>query len=221
MNLPSVLGVPRRLGQSSGKFANMGPVGGGPPASAAVSVRIPRQIQTNWCWAAVTEGIWNYYDRANSKQQCEVARLSLGHSPAQQCCCKGKSECNRPYYLDVSLKVADCYASRANSAVPATDILSEIKADHPVGIRIQWPSELGHFVVASAIEGLVAGGYKVTLQDPWGPKTHWQLYDDLKSNYDSKGGRWTHTYLTNAPSGGSSASTRSHLTAFVPLPLGG
>lgn len=213
MGLPSVLGPIRRIGGASAHLH--GPLGGSGPG-AMLNVQIPAQVRTNWCWAAVTEGIWEYY-APGAKLQCEIASQVLGHNHADNCCCGGNQLCNRAYYLDVALQTFGFFNKRQDFALSPDALMYELVASRPVGIRIQWPSRLGHFVVASAIEKLDGGAYRVTIQDPWGPKVHQQLFADLQSNYDSRIGRWTHTYLTV----GAAASFAAHASSYDPFLLGG
>ena len=150
---------------------------------------VPLQEQTNWCWAAVAKGI---AARSGAVwQQCNIAGLELG----QQCCPAGTNPvpCNVAYYLDRALTRVGHYRSLlGRAAILASEVIPEINANRPVGVRIGWSNGGGHFI---AIAGYSTnGGPFVDVEDPWYSAST-ITYAVLQSAYKGRG-TWTHTYWT-------------------------
>jgi hypothetical protein len=79
-------------------------------------------------------------------------------------------------------------------AVPLNpQVITEISANRPVGVRIGWQGGGGHFI---AIAGYSTnGGQFVDVEDPWYQASA-VSYAVLQSAYKGTGS-WTHTYWTN------------------------
>jgi len=75
-----------------------------PLSAQEIKLEVPdvRQKETNWCWAAVSQCVLNYYGYSSIKQ-CEVAEyargistwVSLGETP---CCEEDAPDCNKGTY---------------------------------------------------------------------------------------------------------------------------
>lgn len=177
---------------------NLKPIGGpflaaalgGSPAHHIRGFHIPRQEQDNWCWAAVAFGVAAHYGAV--WQQCDIAGLELG----QQCCPPGTNTgvCNVPYYLDLALTRVGHFRALIVGAVPLNpQVIAEIIANLPVGVRIGWPDGTGHFVAIAGYS--TTGGQFVDVEDPWYSAST-VTYAVLQSAYQGSG-TWTHTYWTN------------------------
>lgn len=163
---------------------------GGGPAHHIPGFHVPLQEQTNWCWAGVAAGVAARYGAV--WQQCNLAGLELG----QHCCPAGTNPgvCNVPYYLDRALTRVGHFATMMAGAAPLnSQVITEINANRPVGVRIGWSGGGGHFV---AIAGYSTnGGQFVDVEDPWYSAST-VTYAVLQSAYKGTGA-WTHTYWTN------------------------
>lgn len=164
-------------------------LGGGPTYHIA-GFHVPLQEQTNWCWAAVAVGVAARYGAA--WQQCNIASLELG----QHCCPAGTNPgaCNVPYYLDRALSRVDHFATMITGVASLSpQVITEINANRPMGVRIGWAGGGGHFI---AIAGYSTnGGQFVDVEDPWYSAST-VAYTVLQNAYKGTGS-WTHTYRTN------------------------
>src|SRR5262249_17208683 len=104
------------------------------------------QTQTNWCWAATSTSVNQYYF-PSTWTQCRVANAELGLTG----CCNAPvpSACNVPWYLDRALTRTGNYVS-FEGPVTFERVKTEIDAGRPVGVRVGWSGGGGHFLV---IEG--------------------------------------------------------------------
>jgi hypothetical protein len=124
--------------------------------------------------------------RASEWTQCTVA----GRELAQETCCRDGSaaHCNVPWYLDRALTRTGNLRSRQRGTIPGWRILGRLRAGRPVGARIQWAGDGGHFVVIAGARGLLGRSASVSRRSrspPSPPVT--------RAN-----GTWTHTYFTAA-----------------------
>jgi hypothetical protein len=188
-----------------------GPVGGAPSAQKALAFNLQHQIETNWCWAAVTASVAAFF-RNQGWSQCRLANDQFGQA---NCCSSGSSSsCNTPWYLDRALTRVGNLGTYMTGAMLPGAIQVEIDSGRPIGARIAWAGGGGHFV---AISGYFGSTF-VHIEDPWfGPST--QAYTVFRSSYLG-GGSWTHSYGTRAQ-GGQNAVTTSQPTAqclYPPYP---
>lgn len=155
-----------------------------------------QQQQTSWCWAAVSASVSMFFGAPAGPaggpwQQCDVANCAL----IQTTCCQNgsTSQCNQDWYLEQGLTCVQHLASPPVTG-PSTFayIQQEIDADRPVGVRIGWYNDGGHFVVLSGYDDS-NGLQNVFVEDPWyGPSTY--DYNAFSTAYQSGAGSWTHTY---------------------------
>lgn len=100
------------------------------------------QEKSNWCWAA---GAGHIADCLSAYvTQCNIAANCLSLCGAG---CNG-DPCNIPYYLHLALEKVRHYGKWMNGRVTPKDVIAEIDAGRPLGIRVRWGSgQNGHFVV--------------------------------------------------------------------------
>jgi hypothetical protein len=162
------------------------PMGGQPPAKKSLGFTVQHQRQTQWCWAAVTSSVATYY-KSPSWTQCRLANLQLGQS---SCCAGGSTaECNRPWFLDKALDQVGNLSEFTTAPLTLPQIVAELDAGRPIGVRIGWGGGGGHFVAI--------GGYSqdvVDVHDPWFGNSSID-YLAFRSRYQGNG-RWTHSYRT-------------------------
>jgi len=168
-----------------------------------IAFRMPSQCHSNWCWAAVAEGIAKYYNPGSNCKQCRIAQRIL-RDP--DCCnfeCGTVVRFNRPHSLVAALSLIDCRATgmAPGQRLSLAELQSEIRAGRPVCARIVWtdgnpsldiPRNGKHFV---AITGYLPGTSKIRIRDPWFDDDVID-YDEFCTDYQSAGGTWTDTYLT-------------------------
>jgi hypothetical protein len=172
------------------------PIGGAPPTPTSKELEFTRwqQEETQWCWAACAGSIAAYYDPTSHWTQCSIVCALLG---VNSCCANGSDDsCNQPGYLDHALELVGRFDPPiVSNAMMWSELVAEIVTNEPIGVRIQWASGGGHFVV---IDGFDSSGatQRVDVQDPWDGYRRIS-YDDLCSNYPGSGS-WTHSYKTAA-----------------------
>jgi len=163
------------------------PLGGAPPASQTVPFTMKNQLQTNWCWAAVTASVADFY-RNQGWTQCRVVNDQLAQST---CCSDGSAgACNAPWYLDQALDRVGNLWYYAPGPLAWGQIQSEIDGGWPIGVRIGWMSGGGHFVAVSGYSNQSV----VDVQDPWYGRSSVD-YVQFRSSYRGTG-QWTHSYWT-------------------------
>jgi hypothetical protein len=161
--------------------------GGALPSQGILPFTVQHQLQSQWCWAAVTSSVANYYKNP-AWTQCRIVNDRLGQTV---CCGQGSSAaCNRPWYLDQALSRVGDLENYIASPLSLAQIRTEIDAGRPVGVRIGWRNGGGHFV---AIGGY-SGQNIVDVHDPyWGYSS--VDYMTFRTNYRGLG-MWTHSYRT-------------------------
>jgi hypothetical protein len=149
------------------------------------------QQQTEWCWAASTVSVTQFYDPATAWTQCQLVNQQFNSSA---CCVDGSSDaCNQPWYADRALTATGHLAGSAGS-LSISDLAGQIVASHPVSIAIYWNGGGGHNPVITGIDQDVAGGSTIDVQDPiFGPST--QDFNTFPSTYHG-GASWGDSFLT-------------------------
>jgi hypothetical protein len=175
------------------------PSPGGPLDWKRLDFTVQHQLQTQWCWAAVSVSIVDFYETPTAWTQCKLASTQLG---ANGCCENGASEqCNQPWYVDQALTSLGAFASTEevpSSASEASSLPSTVEQDiagqRPVGIGIAWDGGGGHAIV---LEGYRADRAMVAIEDPWEGSSDMPV--SLLHRYQGTG-HWTHSFRTQPPS---------------------
>lgn len=176
--------------------------GGAEPRSRKLSLTVEAQLQSNWCWAAVSKSLSIFYDQASTWTQCKIADAVLGRT---DCCGSGAASplrCNIPFYLDRALTttsnfVALIAAPGGQRPVTFEDIKSEIAKGRAIATRVGWHGGGGHFQAITGWTISASGDEYITVWDPIYLDTE-ILMAEFADKYQA-GGRWTHAYLTAAP----------------------
>jgi len=161
--------------------------------------KMQEQEQTNWCWAAVSVSVAQFYNDPNWTRQCALANAVLGDIlGGADCCTDGGSEaCNRPWDLQPALLKMDHLEDVVSGPLTFEGIEVEIQKQRPVGCCILMPGPWRHFIALIGCAQTDSGARSVTVADPnfLTGDTSTLAYDDLLTKYGS-GGRWEKTYLT-------------------------
>lgn len=169
--------------------AGLSALGGG--SVWTIRFRVDAQLQTNWCWAAVSSSVSGYFAPLGGWTQCVVVDAEF----VRDCCRYSSSDaCNQPWYLDRALnRVGHLDRAFAGSVSPA-DMAMELEADRPIGLRVGWRNGGGHFL---AVCGMQAGArdYILQLSDPIFGVSVIEQTALLRGGYQSGGGSWTHSYI--------------------------
>ena len=125
-----------------------------------------RQGFPNWCWAATTVSVANFYgDR--SRTQCQLATEAL--NPGHDCCAGDASRwCDSEASIVDALQRMNHWTSQVSGNLTDVDAKREIRAGRPIALRIRWRSNFdGHFI---AVVGHRAIDNWVAVADSlWGP----------------------------------------------------
>ncbi|HEY3966430.1 MAG TPA: papain-like cysteine protease family protein [Planctomycetaceae bacterium] len=161
---------------------------GATPTWKVLSFLVQHQEQHQWCWAAVTASLAMYYNPSSVWTQGLLANDQFSQTI---CTISGSSpDCDRPWFVDVALQRTGNWVSTSASAVPISQLRSEIDSGRPLAVRVGWNTGGGHF--------LTLIGYSdsnwVSIQDPWyGAST--LDYDVFSTAYQGAG-TWTHSFFT-------------------------
>jgi hypothetical protein len=164
----------------------------GTMAEIMLDVKLEKQDQDRWCWAAVSMGIANAYGDFAETQQCVVASRVL--SPLL-CCPKGKNDsCNVGQTLTTPLNTH--LQAEINGALTFAFVKTNIDDGNPIAVRIGWgDGGNGHAVV-------ISGYYEdesnqdVYVCDPYlGGRGIGYVFEEFRDNWQQQGA-WTFTYLT-------------------------
>lgn len=152
------------------------------------------QEQTNWCWAATSQGILNYF--GNNPTQCQIVNWALSRSD----CCRtplpaGCNVANSLYATPSNgsiqgiLQNFGLIASTGQASVlNATTTITEMNAGHPFVMRWGWTAGGGHFLTTKGFIGSNNNGL-MHINDPWNGERV-MVYDAVVSDPTHQ---WTHT----------------------------
>lgn len=189
---------------------------GTPAATASLTgFTVQTQLQTQWCWAAVSTSVAVFYG-STQWTQCLVASAEL--RPLDCCGADASNGCNQPWSLDTALTTVGHFGRFVSSSSSFAVVQGEINADRPLGCRIQWADDDGaHFVALGGWSTGVDGTEYVDVHDPYYGFVQ-KTYDGFVSSYRKSGDTWTHSYFTLATpppvaSGGAVPRVRSPISA--------
>jgi hypothetical protein len=169
------------------------PAGGAAASSGSLQgFAVSKQLQPEWCWAAVSSSVAGFYG-SNQWTQCGVASAEL----APLNCCGGDESdgCNQPWYLDKALVRVGHFDHMNASNSTFAGVQAEINGRRPLGCRIAWAGGGAHFVALGGWQIAADGSSYVNVCDPfYGPVQ--KKYDDFVSAYMAPGDGWTHSYFT-------------------------
>lgn len=164
-------------------------------ASRNLDLDMQEQAQNNWCWAAVTSSVAEFYHDPQNYPQCSLANWAFNQ---ESCCIDGSTNaCDQPFILTDALT----HVGHLNQRYPRTLTLAEVttqidmNSGHPVALRIQWNNGGGHIVAIDAYN-TDNDPSTITIKDPWGPQTSVVPFDSFPADYNG-GGTWTHSYTTD------------------------
>jgi Papain-like cysteine protease AvrRpt2 len=156
-----------------------------------LTLSVPQQEQSNWCWAATSSGIGHFYEARDSP----IAQYTIASQAFHRndCCDEpaASGDCNQPHFLDRALKIVGHFDRMVNTPLDTQAVGAEIGVGRPVGVRIGWAGGGGH---AIAIGGFRPNQQSVHIEDPaYGPSDI--QFTTLLTAYQGSG-TWTHSYFT-------------------------
>jgi hypothetical protein len=123
------------------------------------------QEQTEWCWAATSACILDYYNKP--VEQCKIAEFARKNSEkinfgTSDCCIKPFDSCNQSNYnwgdpgsIEAILDNFGGIKSIGQGSLDRANIAFELTNNRPFIMRWQWPGpeQLGHFLVGHGFRG--------------------------------------------------------------------
>ena len=158
------------------------------PALAVLNFTMQHQLESEWCWAAVSVSVAHYYDSHSSWTQCDMVNAQKGLTT----CCQngGSNDCNQPGFLDDALTRVAHLSSDTGGTTAIGTMIEDLTAGNPVCIRIGWSGGGGHFIAATGAEHPDT----MIVDDPiYGQSV--LSYNTLASDYQGSGS-WTNSYYT-------------------------
>jgi|GEM_PF-2014760 len=160
----------------------------GAPTATPLDCRVPEQRKEEWCWAAVTAGIHEFYEH-ESIDQCRIASQIIGIE-----CCPDNNACNEPRFLKVVLNDLG-YEEAIEDQVDFDVIREQIEMQRPLCCFIDFGTDIGHFIIITACD---ADSKRVGVIDPAKNQPHdtprMITYQSFRLTYND--GTWRETYLT-------------------------
>ncbi|MGG5207716.1 T9SS type A sorting domain-containing protein [Chryseobacterium sp. MIQD13] len=155
------------------------------------------QEQDQWCWAASSKTILDYY--GFPKLQCEIAEYTrttatFHNFGSTKCCVSTTAGCNYWNYLsgysgsiqNILSNFGSITTSSSNSSLTLSQINTEIANKRPFVIRWGWATGGGHFVVGHGVSG-----NNVYYMNPWfGEGKHISTYSWVVADGNHT---WTHS----------------------------
>lgn len=176
-----------------------------------------QQQQSNWCWAACTSMVCQFYIPTMFPSQCSVATITIntGRSQTSIDCCDptvASTTGNSTWGILPPLALTGHFASMVWASMNFGALLGELSAGRPVCVQIAWRSGGGHFIVINGAEQSfwffpyfphfppippippITPTELVYVEDPWyGPTVC--TYSQLVNNYQGSG-TWYGTFGT-------------------------
>jgi len=146
------------------------------------------QLESNWCWAAVSVSVDHYFSPLSTTTQCYVAGKVTGLD-----CCGGVGDCDLPERLEDALQVVNINPV-IDPPLTFDAVRQQIDAGRPVCVRIGWPDQQrGHFVVICGYRELTSCQQLLAIADPFYAGSTID-FGEFNTNYQG-GGQWTDSYL--------------------------
>jgi len=173
----------------------------GPTGAQVLNVKKITQENSQWCWAAVSACVLNYYGQ--DIKQCDIAEftrtheqftdINFGGSP----CCQSPFTCNNWNYMDggagslqdIVMHFDELPTTMIMTAITKEQVAASLAANKLFVFRWQRSSG-GHFLVGHGLEG-----DQLYYMDPWpGEGKKIATYTSVVSNSVHT---WTHTMMIN------------------------
>jgi hypothetical protein len=126
MQIPAILGETKTLAVNMAGGRGMSDQDSPPQALA---LDIPGQQQNNWCWAAVSVGIADFYFQTG-ESQCAFATRVLDNKSGERCCRTSRGGvCDKQNFLHKALAVAGCFVRwETSDATSFADAQSDFRS---------------------------------------------------------------------------------------------
>jgi hypothetical protein len=160
------------------------------------------QQQSNWCWAACTSMVCQFYIPKMFSTQCSVATITINHDrllagqTSIDCCNPTVAETtgNSTWGLLPPLALTGHLANLVWTSMDYAALLNELGNGRPICVQIQWRGGGGHFIVVNGVN-YIPNPDIVWVEDPGsGPAI--VAYSELVNNNYQGSGTWFETFTT-------------------------
>ncbi|WP_226468939.1 papain-like cysteine protease family protein [Luteimonas panaciterrae] len=169
------------------------------PVTKKLDFPMQAQAQTQWCWAAVSSSVADFYRPSGTEPnpdftQCRLAGWAFAPPGKPDECCKdgGSSTCNKPYKTRLGLQHVQHLHETLEHRLSFEKIQEEIVGGRPIGVSIGWTSGGGHAVAITGYSTIDNVQY-IRVQDPGGATKKLVRLTSFPS-----GGTWRRTFTTQA-----------------------
>lgn len=169
---------------------------------AILKFKMQPQSKDQWCWAAVTSSICDFYGDQQPHKQCELANRFLAPilPPGEDCCqVDAPDDCNVPFALDLALNQMHHLVQPTRGQISFQELDQQISQNQrPVPIRIMFSDGFtAHFVVVFGCVTESSGTQMVKIADPSDGSVVSIPFLALPDAF-SPGALWDQTYFTKA-----------------------
>ena len=183
------------------------------------------QEQNQWCWAASSACVLDYFNYTTT--QCTIAEFTRSVSTTCNpnnfgtinCCSDPSQGCNQWNYnwgcpgsiQDILIHFANIQTNSISSSLTLPQIQTEITNGHPFIFRWGWSTGGGHFLVGFGISGST-----INYMNPWvGEGYAINNYNWVVSGTDADGTHtWTHTQTLGLGTGITNLSQQQETIIF-------
>jgi hypothetical protein len=157
---------------------------------------IERQLMTNWCWAACTQSVCEYYGTNQGITQKRLVAIALKlpicntprYFPA----------CNKTYDFGTSLDYVGHLDGDPVESSLAEDNVSAAVRHGVIGCQMEIPRIGGHAVLIISARRDSTGTLFLHIADPSDASILTMRYQQFRNDFRGTGGRWIRTYFIKA-----------------------
>ncbi len=152
------------------------------------------QEQSNWCWAAATASVLDYY--GGLVKQCTLADKFVAGGG----CCNNPLPvaCDAAQDTSQALNFLGLLGGQLKRALTLEEIIGQIDANQPVVLRITWAAGGAHAIAITGYVTPTSGATLLIVEDPAQGSSDAMMDLPTLMNYQGVG-TWERTYLTKAP----------------------
>jgi hypothetical protein len=169
-----------------------------------LSLTVPHQERSEWCWAAVSVGVDHFFRPDSTHSQCEIASSALNLR-----CCTGLqpaslNACNTPHAIHTVLGTYHLMAEKPIVKPLDFDrVRTEIDAGRPVCVLIRWldsqgqVTQRGHFIAINGYRVTPAQKNFISITDPMygSSQIAFEQFASGKGGYRDGRGLWFASFL--------------------------
>jgi hypothetical protein len=168
-----------------------------PTHECILDVAAPSRDFTEWCWAAVTVGIFTAYKAAN-REQCKIVKT---FKACMKCCGSLSAAdlkcCNKPNDLKAPLEDHCGQLHRKKMDHTEGFVKACIDNGFPIAVRIAWSTKSFHYVIIRGYRIMPDSSFEVHVSDPQSSSIQPTPipFAEFRYNYEQDG-EWDISYET-------------------------